>query len=84
VFEYEFYIFEVQIILIERFCNFSDVYVTLLVLAEDDTSIESDVKVPILIAFHRHIYDNDWHFGCEYAFSFAPFCLKLLIPLGVK
>ncbi|GLT42848.1 hypothetical protein SLA2020_168280 [Shorea laevis] len=31
---------------------------------EDDTSIETDVKVPILIAFHRHIYDRDWHFPC--------------------
>lgn len=31
---------------------------------EDDTSIETDVKVPILMDFHRHIYDNDWHFGC--------------------
>ncbi|KAL5055558.1 hypothetical protein RYX36_036240 [Vicia faba] len=31
---------------------------------EDDTSVETDVKVPILIAFHRHIYDHDWHFGC--------------------
>ncbi|KAG4985131.1 hypothetical protein JHK86_032822 [Glycine max] len=31
---------------------------------EDDTSIETDVKVPILIAFHRHIYDRDWHFSC--------------------
>ncbi|KAG5239026.1 squalene synthase [Salix suchowensis] len=31
---------------------------------EDDTSIPTDVKVPILIAFHRHIYDRDWHFSC--------------------
>nr|CAJ77654.1 squalene synthase 1 [Glycyrrhiza eurycarpa] len=31
---------------------------------EDDTSIATDVKVPILIAFHRHIYDRDWHFSC--------------------
>lgn len=31
---------------------------------EDDTSIPTDVKVPILIAFHRHIYDRDWHFAC--------------------
>lgn len=34
-------------------------------IAEDDTSIPSDVKVPILIAFHRHIYDREWHFACE-------------------
>ncbi|OMO60631.1 Squalene/phytoene synthase [Corchorus olitorius] len=31
---------------------------------EDDTSIATDVKVPILIAFHRHIYDRSWHFSC--------------------
>ncbi|WCJ40907.1 Squalene synthase [Euphorbia peplus] len=31
---------------------------------EDDTSIPADVKVPILIAFHKHIYDREWHFSC--------------------
>ncbi|XP_061958393.1 squalene synthase 2-like [Populus nigra] len=31
---------------------------------EDDTSIPADVKAPILIAFHRHIYDRNWHFSC--------------------
>ncbi|KAM0943678.1 putative squalene synthase [Dioscorea sansibarensis] len=31
---------------------------------EDDTSIPADVKVPILQAFYRHIYDRDWHFSC--------------------
>lgn len=31
---------------------------------EDDTSIPADVKVPILKAFHRHIYDPDWQFSC--------------------
>nr|ADD54645.1 squalene synthase [Bruguiera gymnorhiza] len=31
---------------------------------EDDTSIATDVKVPILIAFHHHLYDRDWHFSC--------------------
>nr|USU43500.1 squalene synthase [Polygonatum sibiricum] len=31
---------------------------------EDDTSIPSDIKVPILQSFHRHIYDPDWHFSC--------------------
>ncbi|XAR59105.1 Squalene synthase [Bertholletia excelsa] len=31
---------------------------------EDDTSIATNVKVPILMAFHRHIYDHDWHFSC--------------------
>ncbi|CAI0378241.1 unnamed protein product [Linum tenue] len=31
---------------------------------EDDTSIATDIKVPILNAFHRHIYDKEWHFSC--------------------
>nr|ALM23544.1 squalene synthase [Artemisia annua] len=31
---------------------------------EDDTSIAADIKVPILIAFHKHIYNRDWHFAC--------------------
>ncbi|KAK6121489.1 hypothetical protein DH2020_044768 [Rehmannia glutinosa] len=31
---------------------------------EDDTSIATEVKVPILMAFHRHIYDREWHFSC--------------------
>ncbi|KAL3621290.1 squalene synthetase-like protein [Castilleja foliolosa] len=31
---------------------------------EDDTSIAAEVKVPILLAFHRHIYDRRWHFAC--------------------
>uniref|UniRef100_A0A2P2LV74 Squalene synthase n=2 Tax=Rhizophora mucronata TaxID=61149 RepID=A0A2P2LV74_RHIMU len=31
---------------------------------EDDTSIATDVKLPILISFHRHIYDCEWHFSC--------------------
>ncbi|XP_021738707.1 squalene synthase-like [Chenopodium quinoa] len=31
---------------------------------EDDTSIATDVKLPILRAFHQHIYDSDWHFSC--------------------
>ncbi|CAL9228004.1 unnamed protein product [Arabidopsis halleri] len=31
---------------------------------EDDTSIPVEIKVPILMAFHRHIYDGDWHFSC--------------------
>uniref|UniRef100_A0A5B7A2A6 Squalene synthase n=1 Tax=Davidia involucrata TaxID=16924 RepID=A0A5B7A2A6_DAVIN len=31
---------------------------------EDDTSISTEVKVPILMAFHRHVYDQDWHFSC--------------------
>ncbi|EPS74249.1 hypothetical protein M569_00507, partial [Genlisea aurea] len=31
---------------------------------EDDTSIATDVKVPILISFHSHLYDRGWHFSC--------------------
>ncbi|XP_047939211.1 squalene synthase 1-like [Salvia hispanica] len=31
---------------------------------EDDTSIATELKVPILMAFHRHIYDREWHFSC--------------------
>ncbi|KAJ6846502.1 squalene synthase-like [Iris pallida] len=31
---------------------------------EDDTSIPPEIKVPILQAFHRHIYDRNWHFSC--------------------
>ncbi|KAK2644807.1 hypothetical protein Ddye_020002 [Dipteronia dyeriana] len=31
---------------------------------EDDTSIPTEVKVPVLIDFHRHVYDPDWHFSC--------------------
>nr|GLL28443.1 squalene synthase-like [Ipomoea trifida] len=32
---------------------------------EDDTSIATEVKVPILLDFHRHIYDRKWHFSCD-------------------
>nr|WNX96137.1 squalene synthase 2 [Ayapana triplinervis] len=31
---------------------------------EDDTSIDTMVKIPILMEFHGHIYDPDWHFEC--------------------
>lgn len=31
---------------------------------EDDTSIATEVKVPILKDFHQHIYDRNWHFSC--------------------
>ncbi|KAI3780842.1 hypothetical protein L2E82_10835 [Cichorium intybus] len=31
---------------------------------EDDTKIDTMVKIPILMEFHRHIYDPDWHFSC--------------------
>lgn len=31
---------------------------------EDDTSIATEIKVPILLAFHHHIYEREWHFSC--------------------
>ncbi|KAJ1293129.1 hypothetical protein BS78_01G044300 [Paspalum vaginatum] len=31
---------------------------------EDDTSIPTEVKVPILQEFYRHIYNRDWHYSC--------------------
>ncbi|XP_020588218.1 squalene synthase-like [Phalaenopsis equestris] len=31
---------------------------------EDDTSIPVDIKVPILLGFHEHMYDRYWHFSC--------------------
>ncbi|XP_031271644.1 squalene synthase 8-like [Pistacia vera] len=31
---------------------------------EDDTSIPTEVKVPILLAFQSHVYDRDWNFSC--------------------
>ncbi|MCD9559112.1 Farnesyl-diphosphate farnesyltransferase [Datura stramonium] len=31
---------------------------------EDDTSVATEVKVPILMSFHRHVYDREWHFSC--------------------
>lgn len=47
----------------------SDVSCFVIHLAEDDTSIATEVKVPILMAFHRHIYDREWHFACEFSCS---------------
>ncbi|ONM10468.1 Squalene synthase 1 [Zea mays] len=32
--------------------------------AEDDTSIPTEVKVPILQEFYRHVYNRDWHYSC--------------------
>jgi farnesyl-diphosphate farnesyltransferase len=37
--------------------------------AEDDTSIPTEVKLPILQDFYRHIYNPDWHFSCMYEIS---------------
>ncbi|RWW82801.1 hypothetical protein BHE74_00008709 [Ensete ventricosum] len=34
-------------------------------IAEDDTSIPSDIKMPILQNFYLHIYDRKWHFSCK-------------------
>ncbi|ONM10469.1 Squalene synthase 1 [Zea mays] len=30
---------------------------------EDDTSIPTEVKVPILQEFYRHVYNRDWHYS---------------------
>lgn len=49
--------------------------------AEDDTSIPTDEKLPILIAFHRHIYDTDWHYSCKSEESFNLF--ELSHPFGI-
>ncbi|CAN7032245.1 hypothetical protein HID58_029709 [Brassica napus] len=48
---------------------------------EDDTSIPTDEKLPILIAFHRHIYDTDWHYSCKSEESFNLF--ELSHPFGI-
>ncbi|KAE8732098.1 Squalene synthase [Hibiscus syriacus] len=49
-------------------------YLVLRVLdtVEDDTSVATDVKVPILKDFYRHIYDCNWHFSCEHLEVFSP------------
>lgn len=31
---------------------------------EDDTSVPTDVKVPILKEFSHHMYNPEWHFSC--------------------
>lgn len=31
---------------------------------EDDTGVPTEVKLPILQEFYRHIYNPDWHFSC--------------------
>ncbi|XP_076908887.1 squalene synthase 2-like [Bidens hawaiensis] len=44
---------------------------------EDDTSLDTMVKIPILMEFHRHIYDTDWKFECgtkEYKILMDQFC----------
>lgn len=54
----------------------------LLFWTEDDTSIHTEVKVPILETFHRHIYDREWHFSCElqiFFFSVLIVFLTLLV-----
>ncbi|KAM7272898.1 hypothetical protein ACFE04_027562 [Oxalis oulophora] len=33
-------------------------------ILSDDTSIPTDIKLPILYDFHNHIYDPHWHFSC--------------------
>ncbi|KAM3287580.1 squalene synthase [Capsicum chacoense] len=44
---------------------------------EDDTSVATEVKVPILMSFHRHLYDREWHFSCgtkDYKVLMDQFC----------
>ncbi|KAJ4760565.1 Squalene synthase [Rhynchospora pubera] len=31
---------------------------------EDDTSVPTEIKVPILESFYRHLYDLNWSFSC--------------------
>ncbi|XP_074322987.1 squalene synthase 2-like isoform X2 [Apium graveolens] len=45
---------------------------------EDDTSISAEVKVPILINFHRQVYDNDWHFSYRYHLHHTGYPLSYL------
>ena len=40
--------------------------ITTTVGAEDDTSIPTEVKLPILRDFYRHVYDPDWRYVCTY------------------
>ncbi|KAM3204664.1 squalene synthase [Capsicum annuum] len=54
-------------------------YLVLRALAtvEDDTSVATEVKVPILMSFHRHLYDREWHFSCgtkDYKVLMDQFC----------
>lgn len=46
----------------------------IVILPEDDTSISTEVKVPILLGFHRLIYDKQWKFSCELV-TIVPFVL---------
>ncbi|KAL6517344.1 squalene synthetase-like protein [Orobanche minor] len=46
---------------------------------EDDTSIAADVKVPILMAFHQHIYDREWHFSCDKILAHKPLLLGIIL-----
>uniref|UniRef100_A0A3Q7IH35 Squalene synthase n=1 Tax=Solanum lycopersicum TaxID=4081 RepID=A0A3Q7IH35_SOLLC len=50
-------------IMLHKICIF---YLVLRALdtVEDDTSVATEVKVPILMSFHRHVYDREWHFSC--------------------
>nr|GEV00047.1 squalene synthase [Tanacetum cinerariifolium] len=46
------------------YCIWCLMYTDILSKKEDDTSIDTMVKIPILMEFHDHIYDPDWHFEC--------------------
>lgn len=45
---------------------------------EDDTSILTDVKVPILKEFYRHMYNPEWHFSCK-CFDISPLLFTVIV-----
>ncbi|GMN55766.1 hypothetical protein TIFTF001_024880 [Ficus carica] len=52
---------------------------------QDDTSIPTDVKVPILKEFYRHMYNPEWLFsycGCGIVKNHDPLAYYLLLFLG--
>lgn len=53
------------------------------ILTEDDTSVATEVKVPILMSFHRHVYDREWHFSCESSDFKRSSSIKTLLILFV-
>jgi hypothetical protein len=54
-------------------------------IAEDDTSIPTDVKVPVLQEFYQHIHDRTWHISCRHLSSVyaGPRALKKMGPVAL-
>ena len=50
-------------------------------LIEDDMAIPIEVKVPILKAFHKHIYDPSWKFVCNFTILQISFLLREVVSL---